>query len=135
MKNLIQKSLSNLTGVLFVGALFAAGPQAATFDENMKLGVVNANSVEKEVVIYNDDYTKCLSDSAQDGKNSKHLSYTACRMDDADTWVLTSAGKIKNKLTGKCLSTPKGENNLVQSYCNYEYIRDYTAHELVVFEN
>lgn len=136
MKNFAHKSLFNLSvsSVLFASSILAAGAQAATFNEEMKLGVINANTPEKEVVIYNEDYTKCLSVSAQDNTSFKHLSYTACRMDNADTWILTSAGKIQNKQTGKCLSTPKGESNLVQSYCNFEHIRDYTAHELVIFE-
>ena len=95
----------------------------------------DAGSPEKEVVIYNEDYSKCLSALAQNNKGSKSLSYATCRMDDADTWILTRAGKVINKQTGKCLSTLKGESKLIQSYCNFEYIRDYTAHELVIFEN
>lgn len=132
MKNLIQKSLFTLS---VISVLLSTGAQAETFSKLMKLGVVNSNSSVKEVVIYNDDQTKCLSTVGQNGKRSKNLIYTACNVDGADTWVITNVGKIKNKGSGKCLSTPTGEDGMILVHCNHMHFRNYTAHDFIILDH
>jgi hypothetical protein len=132
MNNLIQKSLITVS-VIFV--LLSSGAQAATFNKLMKLGVVNSNSSNKEVVIYNDDQTKCLSAFGRNGERSKSLAYTSCDINGADTWVITNVGKIKNKRSGKCLSTPAGQDKLVLMHCNYMHFKNDTAHDFIIFDH
>jgi|TARA_R110000868_G_scaffold196864_4_gene442910 hypothetical protein len=132
MKNLVQKSLFTLS---VISVLLITGAQAATFSKLIKLGIVNANSAGKEVVIYNDEQTKCLSTFGQKRSRSKSLAYASCRMDDTDTWVITRAGKVKNKRNGKCLSTPTGGNSLVLVHCNYMHFRDYIAHDFIILDH
>lgn len=135
MKNLIQKSLFTLSVISVLSVLLSSGAQAATFSKLMKLGIVNANSPDKEVVIYNDDSTKCLSTDGQKRNSSKSLAYATCRKGGTDTWLITSVGKIKNKRSGKCLSTPKGEDSLVLVHCNFVYSRDYIAYDFIIFDH
>jgi hypothetical protein len=132
MKNLIQKSLFTLS---VINVLLSAGAQAANFNKLMQLGIIGSNASGKEVVIYNDDQTKCLSTYGQKHHGSKNLAYTTCIMDGTDTWLITSDGKVKNKQSGKCLSTPAGEDSLVLVHCNYMHFRDYTAHDLVILDH
>jgi uncharacterized protein YdbL (DUF1318 family) len=132
MKNLIQKSLFTLA---VISVLLSAGAQAANFNKLMQLGIVGSNASGKEVVIYNDDQTKCLSTYWQKRNGSKNLAYTTCSMDGTDTWLITSDGKVKNKQSGKCLSTPAGEDSLVLMHCNYMHFRDFTAHDLVILDH
>lgn len=132
MKNLIQKSLFTLS---IFGVLLSAGAQAANFNRLMQLGIIGSNTSGKEVVIYNDEQTKCLSTVGQSDGGSKGLTYATCRMDEADTWLITSSGKVKNKQSGKCLSTPSGKDSLVLVHCNYMHIRDYAAHDLVILDH
>ncbi|MFT6989723.1 MAG: hypothetical protein ACJASL_001696 [Paraglaciecola sp.] len=132
MKNLIQKSLFTLS---VISVLLSAGAQAATFNKLMQLGITGSNASGKEVVIYNDDQTKCLSAYEHYGKRSDSLAYATCRIDDTDTWLITSSGKVKNKQSGKCLSTPSGKDSLVLVHCNYMHIRDYIAHDLVILDD
>lgn len=132
MKNLIQKSLLILS---ITTVLLSAGAQAATFNKLMQLGIVNSNATVKEVVIYNDDQTKCLSSYEQKNSGSKGLAFTTCRMNNIDTWLITSGGKVKNKQSGKCLSTPAGEDSLVLEHCNYMHFRDHTAHDFIIFDD
>lgn len=132
MNNLIQKSLFTLS---VISVLLTTGAQATTFSKLMKLGVVDPNSSVKEVVIYNDDQTKCLSAYGQNGKRKKGLGYTTCRKDGVDTWVITNVGKIKNKRNGKCLSTPTGEDNLMLVHCNYMHFRNHIAHDFIILDH
>jgi len=132
MKNLIQKSLFTLS---VISVLLSAGAQAANFNKLMQLGIIGANTSGKEVVIYNDDQTKCLSTYGQKSSGSKSIAYTTCRMDDTDTWLITSSGKIKNKRSGKCLSTPTAQDSLVLVHCNYMHFRDHTAHDFVILDH
>ena len=132
MKNLIQKSLFTLS---VISVLLSAGAQAANFNKLMQLGIISSNASGKEVVIYNDDQTQCLSTYGQKSSGSKSIAYTTCRMDDTDTWLITSSGKVKNIQSGKCLSTPTGEDSLVLVHCNYMHFRDYTAHDLVILDH
>jgi hypothetical protein len=132
MKNLIRKSLSTLS---VITVLLSSGAQAANFNQLMQLGIIDTNSSVKEVVIYNNDQTKCLSSNGQKQNGSKGLTYDTCRMDDTDTWLITSNGKVKNKQSGKCLSTPAGKDSLMLVHCNYMHIRDYTAHDLVILDH
>jgi hypothetical protein len=129
MKNLIQKSLFTLS---VISVLLSAGAQAANFNKLMQLGIIGSNASGKEVVIYNDDQTKCLSTNGQKHHGPKSLAYTTCRMDGTDKWLITSSGKVKNKQSGKCLSTPAGKDSLTLVHCNYVHFRDYTAHEFVI---
>lgn len=132
MKNLIHKSLFTLA---VVSVLLSAGAQAANFNQLMQLGIIDSNASGKEVVIYNEDQTKCLSTKAQKSNDSKGLAYATCSMDGTDTWLITSSGKVKNKQSGKCLSTPAGKDSLVLVHCNYMHIRDYAAHDLVILDH
>lgn len=132
MKNFIQKSLFTLS---VISVLLSSGAQAATYKKLMQLGIINSNVSGKEIVIYNDDQTKCLSAYAQNGKRSGSLAYATCRMEDTDTWLITSGGKVKNKQSGKCLGTPTGEDSLVLVHCNYMHFRDHTAHDFVIFDH
>jgi hypothetical protein len=132
MKNLIQKSLFTLS---VISVLLSAGALAANFNKLMQLGMIGSNASGKEVVIYNDDQTKCLSTNGQNRSGSKSLVYETCRMDGADTWLITSSGKVKNKQSGKCLSTPAGEDSMLLVHCNYMHFRDYTAHDLVILDH
>lgn len=132
MKNVIQKSLFILS---IIGALLSSGAQAANFSKLMKLGVISTNSSSKEVVIYNHDQTKCLSAYGQDGERTKGLTYTTCKADGSNTWVITKVGKIKNKGSGKCLSTPTGEDKLVLMHCNYMHFKNHVAHDFVIFDH
>jgi hypothetical protein len=132
MKNLIQKSLFTLS---VISVLLSSGAQAANFNKLMQLGIIGSNTSGKEVVIYNDDQTKCLSTYGQKRSGSKSLAYTICRMDGTDTWLITSGGKVKNKQSGKCLSTPAGEDSLALVHCNYKHFRDHTARDLVILDH
>jgi len=132
MKNLIQKSLFTLS---VISLLLSFGAQATTFSKLMNLGIVNSNSSDKEFVIYNDDQTKCLSAFGQNGKRPKSLSYTTCHREGADKWVITNVGKIKNKRSGKCLSTPRGEDSLILTHCNYIHFRNQIAHDFIIFDH
>jgi hypothetical protein len=132
MKTLIQKSLLILS---VTTVLLSAGAQAANFNKLMQLGIIGSNTTGKEVVIYNEDQTKCLSTAGQNLNSSKSLAYATCRMDEADTWLITNGGKVKNKQSGKCLSTPIGKDNLELVHCNYMHVRDYSAHDLVIFDH
>lgn len=134
MNSFLRKPLFNLFAISVVSVLLTAAAQAASFNKLMNLGVIKSDSLEKEVVIYNDDYTKCLSANGLGSNSSKNLDFTTCRLDDSDTWSITSAGKIKNKQNGKCLSTPKGEDKLVLVHCNFVYFRDYIAHDFIIFD-
>lgn len=132
MKNLIQKSLFTLP---IISMFFIPGVQATTFSKLMKLGIVSSTPFGKEVVIYNDDQTKCLSTSGKKRPSAKSLDYATCRMDSADTWLITAVGKIKNKSSGKCLSTPKEEDNLILVHCNFMYSRDYITHNFIILDH
>jgi len=132
MKNLLRKSLCTLS---VTGVLLTSGVQAATFSNLMKLGIVKANASNKEIVILNDDQTKCLSVYGENGAGVKSLTYTKCEMDRTDTWVITNVGKIKNKRTGKCLSTPAGEDNLILMHCSYQHFRSHSAHDFIVLDH
>lgn len=132
MKNLIQRLLFTLS---IITVLLGAGAQAANFNKLMQLGIIGSNTSGKEVVIYNDDQTKCLSTAGQYRSGSKSLAFTTCSMDDTDTWFITSSGKVKNQQSGKCLSTPAGEDSLVLVHCNYMHIRDYVAHDFVILDD
>ncbi|WP_339722844.1 ricin-type beta-trefoil lectin domain protein [uncultured Paraglaciecola sp.] len=132
MKNLILKSLFVLS---VISVLLSAGAQAANFNKLMQLGIIGSNTSGKEVVIYNEDQSKCLSSNGQKSNGSKGLAYTTCRIDGTDTWLITSGGKVKNKQSGKCLSTPAGKDSLVLVHCNYMHIRDYAAHDLVILDH
>jgi len=132
MNKFIQKSLFTLA---LSSVLLSAGAQAANFNKLMQLGIIGVNGSSKEVVIYNDDQTKCLSTYGQKRHGSKSLAYTTCRMDGTDTWLITSGGKVKNKQSGKCLSTPKGEDSLVLVHCNYMHFRDHTGNDLVILDH
>ena len=132
MKNSIQKSLLTLS---VISVLLSSGAQAATFSKLMTLGIVNSNSSVKEVVINNDDQTKCLSAYGQNGSLSKSLVYSTCRMDGTDTWAITNVGKIKNKRSGKCLGTRKGEDSLVLVHCKYMLFRNHTAYDIIILDH
>lgn len=132
MKRFMQKPLLTLSAI---SVLIIAGAQAASFNKLMRLGIVKSNSSTKEVVIFNHDQTKCLATHGQKSGRSKSLIYATCRMDDTDTWVITNAGKIKNKHSGKCLSTPTGEDSLVLVHCNFVHIRDYIAHDFIILDH
>jgi len=132
MKNLVQKLLLRLSVITM---LLSAGAQAADFNKLMQLGIITSNTTVKEVVIYNDDQTQCLSTNSQKPSGSKSLAYATCRMDEADTWLITNGGKVKNKQSGKCLSTPAGKDSLVLVHCNYLHIRDSVAHDLVILDH
>jgi hypothetical protein len=56
-------------------------------------------------------------------------------MDGTDTWLITSGGTGKNKQSGKCLSTPAGDDSLVLVPCHYKHFRDYAAHDLVILDH
>jgi hypothetical protein len=132
MKNLLRKSLYTL---FVTGGLLTSSVQAATFSNLMKLGIVKANASNKEILIFNDDQTKCLSVYGENGAGVKSLTYNNCKMEGTDTWVITNVGKIKNKRTGKCLSTPAGEDNLILTHCSYQHFRSHSAHDFIVLEN
>jgi hypothetical protein len=118
-----------------IGLFFNTGAQAATFTKMMKLGVVSYTPSSKVVVIYSEDQTKCLSTQGQNETKAKSLVYQECLIDDANTWVITSVGKIKNKLNGKCLSTPRGGESLELVNCNYRHFRDYKNNDFVIFKH
>lgn len=134
MNNFIQKSLFNLSIVAVITMLFSTAVQAANFSKSMKLGIVGSSASGKTVVIYNDDYTKCLSSSGHKRSSSNTVTYAACEKDNNDIWVITKVGKIKNMRTGKCLSTLKGKDSLVLMHCNYVHYRDYIEHDFIVLD-
>jgi hypothetical protein len=76
-----------------------------------------------------------LSAYEQNGKRSDSLAYATCRIDDTDTWLITSSGKVKNKQSGKCLSAATGQDSLVLVHCNYMHFRDHTAHDFIIFDD
>lgn len=135
MNHSMQKSLFSLAVITLVSVLCSTGLQAASFNKLMNLGIISADSSVKEVVIFSDDNTKCLSTNDQKPNSAKSLSYTECRLDGSDTWLITSAGKIKNKQSGKCLSTPNGEDRLVLAHCSAAHFRDRVAHDFVIFDH
>lgn len=132
MKNLIQISLMTLS---IISMWVSAGAQAADFNKLMQLGIISSDASGREVVIYNDDKTKCLSASGQKRSSSKNLTFATCRMDGSDTWLITNNGKVKNIQSGKCLSTPTREDNLVLTHCNYKHFRDNSAHDYIVLDH
>lgn len=134
MKNFIQKTLLIISAISVVSILLVTSAHAATFSTQMKLGLIKSDSPNKEVVIFNDDYSKCLSVVDLGNKSTKDLDYVACAKGASDTWTITSAGKVKNNQNGKCLSSPKGEDTLTLVHCNYIHSRDYIAHDFVILE-
>jgi hypothetical protein len=132
MKILMKKSLMTL----IAASIFTiSGAQATTFSKQMKLGIVNSAPYGKEVIIYNDEQTKCLAVSSKSNASAKSLTYATCRKDEADTWIITNAGKMKNKRSGKCLSTPNGMDKLILKHCNFMYSRDYMTHDFIILDH
>lgn len=130
MYNLIQKSIVSLLVINALSVLLTSDAMGASFNKFMNLGIIFASSPDKQIVIYNDDYTKCLTVDKQ-----KTLEYAKCQIDSTSTWHITNTGKVKNIASGKCLSTPEGEDSLLLVHCNYVHHRDYVAHDFVIFDH
>ena len=133
MSNILSTSLLKIAASSVFGLLFVTSLQAATFSEVMKIGMVSGGADGQQVVIYNDDYSKCLSAGQEQQQAANSVVYTSCQMDDSDTWLITSNGKIQHKSNEKCLGTPKGKDRLELTYCNYVPARDYQAFEFIIF--
>jgi hypothetical protein len=135
MKNSMQKSVLNVSMASLFSVFIVVGAQAATFKSEMKLGIISSTASTKDVVLYNEDQSKCLTVHSKKTSNNKGIYYAACRMDGTDTWTITNTGKIKNKRSGKCLSTKKGQDDLELTHCTASYSRYYTEYEFVIFEH
>lgn len=132
MQNLLKKTFF----VLLPFGLLLTTAQGANFNELFNVGVINSNSSAKQhVVIYNHDQTKCLSTYGHHRKATNILSYATCRVDSYDTWEVTRSGKIKNERSGKCLSSPQGQDTLVLAHCNTLSNRGYMAYDFVILNN